>query len=99
MNKDHLVCREWLIATLSIFNDRKNGNEYFLRGIETAKEIIKTAPLTDYVPMNELLKLRDWLYESDAITMNGVKQINQLLAEYSGKPIPKVEVGYERFNA
>ena len=48
--------------------------------------------------MNELLKLRDWLYECDAITINGVKQINQLLAEYSGKPIPKVEVGYERFN-
>lgn len=99
MNGDHLVCREWLIMALSIFNDRKNGNEHFLRGIETAKEIVKTAPLTDYVPMNELLKLRDWLYESDAITINGVKQINQLLAEYSGKPIPKVEVGYERFNA
>ena len=87
MAKDHLVCREWLIAALSIFNDRNNGNEYFLRGIETAKEIIKTAPLTDCVPMNELLKLRDWLYESDAITMNGVKQINQLLAEYSGNGV------------
>ena len=98
MSKDHLVCREWLIAALSIFNDRKNGNEYFLHGIETAKEIVKNAPLTDYVPLNELLKLRDWLYESDAITMNGVKQINQLLAEYSNKPIPKLETGYERFN-
>ena len=51
------------------------------------------------MPVNELLKLRDLLYESDAITMNGVKQINQLISEYSGKPIPKVEVGYERFNA
>ena len=50
MNKDHLVCREWLIAALSIFNDRKNGNEYFLRGIETAKEIIKTAPIADCIP-------------------------------------------------
>ena len=99
MAKDHLVCREWLIVALSIFNDRKNSNEHFLHGIETAKEIVKNAPLTDYVPMNELLKLRDWLYECDAITINGVKQINQLLAEYSGKPIPKVEVGYERFNA
>lgn len=98
MAKDHIVCREWLIAALSIFNDRKNGNEYFLRGIETAKEIVKSAPMEDCVPLNELLKLRDWLYESDAITMNGVKQINQLLAEYSGKPIPEVETGYERFN-
>ena len=97
-NKDHLVCRDWLTAALSIFNDRKNGNEYFLRGIETAKEIVKSAPIEDCVPVNELLKLRDWFYESDAITMNGVKQINQLLAEYSGKPIPKVETGYERFN-
>ena len=83
MNKDHLVCRERLIAALSIFNDRKNGNEYFLRGIETAKEVVKTAPIADCVPVNELLKLRDWLYESDAITMNGLKQLNQLLVEYT----------------
>ena len=99
MNKDHLMCREWLIVALSIFNDRNNGNEDFSRGIETAKEIVKSAPIEDCVPVNELLKLRDWLYECDAITINGVKQINQLLAKYSGKPIPKVEVGYERFNA
>lgn len=99
MKKDHLVCRELLIMALSIFNDRKNGNNYFLRGIETEKEIVKIAPIEDCVPVNELLKLRDLLYESDAITMNGVKQINQLISEYSGKPIPKVEVGYERFNA
>lgn len=59
---------------------------------------IENAPTVDAVPVSELKKLRDWLYESDAITMNGVKQINQLLAEYSGKPISKVEVGYERFN-
>ena len=85
MNKDHLVCREWLIVALSIFNDRKNGNEYFLRGIETAKEIVKSAPIEDSVPVNELLKLRDWLYENDAITMNGVKQINQLLREENQK--------------
>ena len=90
MNKDHLVCREWLIAALPIFNDRKNGNEYFLRGIETAKEIVKSAPIEDCVPVNELLKLRDWLYESDAITMNGVKQINQLISEYSNKPTPNI---------
>ena len=96
MNKDHLVCRERLIVALSIFNDRKNGNEYFLRGIETAKEIVKSAPIEDCVPLNAILKLRDWLYESDAITMNGVKQINQLISEYSGKPIPKVETGYEQ---
>ena len=61
--------------------DRKNGNEYFLRGIETAKEIVKSAPIEGCVPVNELLKLRDWLYENDAITMNGVKQINQLMLQ------------------
>ena len=96
MSKDHLVCREWIIMALSIFNDRKNGNEYFLRGIETAKEIVKSAPIEDCVPLSAILKLRDWLYESDAITMKGVKQINQLLSEYSGNTIPKVEVGYEK---
>lgn len=93
---DHLVIREYIIAALSIFNDNKNGDNGFFRGIETAKEIVKSAPIEDCIPLNELLKLRDWLYESDAITMNGVKQINHLLSEYSSKPVPKVETGYER---
>ena len=83
MNKDHLVCREWLMAALCVFHDSKNVNEYFLRVSGPAKEIVKSAPIEDCVPVNELMKLRDWLYESDAITMNGVKQINQLILEYS----------------
>ena len=85
MNKDHLVCREWLIAALSIFNDRKNGNEYFLRGIETAKEIVKSAPIEDCVPVNELLKLRDYLYEEDLIFMRGLAELNKLIANYGAK--------------
>ena len=63
------------------------------------KKAIKKMPkgiIVDAVPVNELLKLRDWLYESDAITMNGVKQINQLISGYSNKPTPNIETGYER---
>ena len=34
----------------------------------------------DAVPLSDLLPLRDWLYENDAITMAGLAQLNQLIA-------------------
>lgn len=39
--------------------------------------------LHDYVvPVKELLTLRDNLYESDQITMQGLGQLNALIAKY-----------------
>ena len=39
-----LISRRNVLEALSIFRDRTNGNEHFLNGIETAKEIIENAP-------------------------------------------------------
>ena len=39
--------REYLLEALSQFNDRENGNEHFINGIETAMEIISNAPDTE----------------------------------------------------
>lgn len=36
----------------------------------------------DAVPLSDLLTLRDWLYEHDAITMEGLAQLNQMIASY-----------------
>lgn len=33
----------------------------------------------DAVPLSDLLPLRDWLYENDAITMAGLAQLNELI--------------------
>ena len=43
--------RETVLNALSVFNDRIHGNEHFLNGIETAKEIVdKTLP-ADVAPV------------------------------------------------
>ena len=44
MNND-LISRKALFEKLKVFNDRENGNEHFLFGIETAIEIIKKEPV------------------------------------------------------
>lgn len=38
------ISRSYLLNVLSHFNDTVNGNEHFLYGIETAREIIRDAP-------------------------------------------------------
>lgn len=39
-----LIDADYVLNALGIFNDRENGNEHFLNGIETAMEIIEQAP-------------------------------------------------------
>lgn len=41
--------------------------------------------LKDAVPITELLELRDKLYETDRITMKGLKMLNELIAMYDGE--------------
>lgn len=40
-----------IMEALNIFNDKVNGNEHFLNGIETAKEIIDNAPTIEAEPV------------------------------------------------
>lgn len=48
-----LIDADYVISALSIFNDRENGNEHFLYGIETAKEIVENAPTVSDKPKRE----------------------------------------------
>lgn len=43
---------------------------------------VSTAPTLDVAPIDELITLRDDLYESDRITMKGLAQLNALIAKY-----------------
>lgn len=40
-----------LMDALNVFKDRKNGNEHFMYGIETAKELLGIQPTVDAVPV------------------------------------------------
>ena len=39
-----------------------------------------SAYAADVAPVSDLLTLRDWLFEHDAITMAGLAQLNELIA-------------------
>ena len=41
---DDLIGRKALLEKLEVFNVRDHGNEHFVLGIESAKEIIKNEP-------------------------------------------------------
>ena len=43
--------RETVLNALSVFNDRVHGNEHFLNGIETAKEIVDKTLSADVAPV------------------------------------------------
>lgn len=46
---------------------------------------VNLAPEVDAVPVIELIALRDDLYESDQITMNGLRKLNTLIGKYTQK--------------
>ena len=56
-----LIDADAMTRKLNVFNDRMHGNEHFLNGIETAKEIIKNEPTVDiddvpqWIPCSERL--------------------------------------------
>ena len=52
------------------------------------KKAIKNMPkgiIVDAVPVSELEKLRDYLYEEDLIFMRGLAELNKLIANYGAK--------------
>ena len=68
--EDKLISSQWLI------NDLLNKSFY----PAIVKSSIESAPAVDAVAIDELLELRDKLYETDRITMKGLKMLNELIA-------------------
>ena len=73
--EDKLISSQWLI------NDLLNKSFY----PAIVKSSIESAPAVDVVAIDELLELRDNLYEMDMITMNGLKMMNELIGKYDGE--------------
>ena len=73
--EDKLISSKWLI------NDLLNKSFY----PAIVKSSIESAPAVDAVPIDELLELRDKLYETDRITMKGLKMLNELIAMHDGE--------------
>ena len=54
-----LIDADYILEGLGHFNDRVNGNQHFLNGIETAKEITENAPTIDAMTVEWLRKKID----------------------------------------
>ena len=72
--EDKLISSQWLI------NDLLNKSFY----PAIVKSSIESAPAVDVVPIDELLELRDNLYETGRITMKGLKMLNEMIARHDG---------------
>lgn len=73
--EDKLISSQWLI------NDLLNKSFY----PAIVKSSIESAPAVDAVSIDELLELRDNLYDTDGITMKGLKMLNGLIAMHDGE--------------
>lgn len=49
-----------------------------------ARKLIEDAPTVAAVPASKILALRDALYEAEAVTMRGLRNLNVLIAKYEG---------------
>ena len=77
-HSDDLISRKALLKKLEVFNDRDHGNEHFLLGIESAKEIIKNEPAAfdKKKVIEELNSERNLMYREDGTLMGARTQIS-----------------------
>lgn len=70
--EDKLISSQWLI------NDLLDKSFY----PAIVKSSIESSPAVDAVTIDELLELRDNLYDTDGITMKGLKMMNDMIARH-----------------
>ena len=67
-------------------NVLKDLREKFIHGkihFDYEGDMVDACPTVEAVPIEELVHLRDKLYEHDSITMEGLKQLNTLIKKYT----------------
>ena len=58
-----LISRKAVLESLSVFSDKEHGNEHFLAGIESAKEIVTSDPdAVEWISVEERLPEEDDIY-------------------------------------
>lgn len=58
--EQRLIDANALMDALNVFKDRKNGNEHFMYGIETAKELLGIQPTVDAVQVMRCKDCKMW---------------------------------------
>lgn len=71
-----------IIQEMAHYADDSKFQNAFRGGLRRALRCLNESEALDVVPVDELITLRDDLYESDQITMKGLAQLNALIAKY-----------------
>ena len=82
-----LIDADYILSALDVFSDKEHGNEHFLFGIETAREIVKDAPAIEpqpqWIPVTERMPQEHQIvvgwtkdnpfscYRAEVVTWNG----------------------------
>lgn len=67
-------------------NELKKLRDKYIRGeihFDDESDMVDKCPTVEAVPIEELKHLRDELYEKHLISMEGLKQLNMLIGEYT----------------
>ena len=80
------------VYCMELYNEMNypGRSEEFMTAIDVAIADLADAPTVDAVPVSELEKLRDYLYEEDLIFMRGLAELNKLIANYRVKRDEKI---------
>ena len=88
-----LIDKGVLMEKLNVFNDRVHGNEHFLYGIETAKELLEDTPtvteaeirakaISDFLKALEELTKKNWIDHLEyGITWADLESVAEQLKE------------------
>lgn len=71
-----------IIQEMAHYADDSKFQNAFRGGLRRALRCLNESEALDVVPVDELITLRDDLYESDRITMKGLAQLNTLIAKH-----------------
>lgn len=71
-----------IIQEMAHYVDDSKFQNAFRGGLRRALRCLNESEALDVVPVDELITLRDDLYESDRITMKGLAQLNAPIAKY-----------------
>lgn len=71
-----------IIQEMAHYADDSKFQNAFRGGLRRALRCLNESEALDVVPADELITLRNDLYESDRITMKGLAQLNALIAKH-----------------
>lgn len=74
---------EGFVPSWKTHKDKQESyNEGFDDGVLFVMDELDRAPTVDAVPVADLIRLRDHIYQEDEISLSGLRKLNMLIRKY-----------------